>query len=143
MEEISLLVEFGEMLSPNAPLCKILFSPQTKTRAGWPEYCSDSGLSKPGKPILDSFIQDHPPAKIVNLLIRTRKCTDFHYVSLVRNSVAECYCSKQMYLQSLQIYQKAVEYGVGLTVDTYNSLLHLSVDKNELKIAWCFYASSN
>ncbi|XP_073127294.1 pentatricopeptide repeat-containing protein At4g21170 isoform X1 [Henckelia pumila] len=117
------------------------FTPDLNSQCRLTRILFDSGFSKLGKSILDSLIQDHPPAKIVHLLILSRKGAGFHSVSLVLNSVTERYCSKQMYLQSLQIYQKAVEYGVGLTVVTCNSLLSLLVDKNELRIAWCFYAS--
>lgn len=123
-------------------MCKnIDFTPDLKTQCRLTRILFDSGLPKLGKPILDSLIQDHPPAKIVLLLIQSRKGAGFHSVSLILNSVAESYCSKQMYLQSLQIYQKAVESGVGLNLGTCNSLLNLLVDKNELRIAWCFYAS--
>ncbi|XP_073030310.1 pentatricopeptide repeat-containing protein At4g21170 [Primulina eburnea] len=123
-------------------VCKnIDFTPDLKTQCRLTRILFDSGLSKLGKPILDSLIQDHPPAVIVHLLIQSRKGVGFHSVSLVLKYVTECYCSKQMYLQSLQIYKKAADYGVGLTVGTCNALLNLLVDKNELRIAWCFYAS--
>ncbi|KZV55180.1 pentatricopeptide repeat-containing protein-like [Dorcoceras hygrometricum] len=117
------------------------FTPDLKTQCRLTRILFDSGLSKLGKPILESYILDHPPAKIAHLLIVSRKGAGFHIVSLLLNSVTESYCSKQMYLQSLQIYQKAVECGVGLTVCNCNSLLSLLVEKNELTVAWCFYAS--
>ncbi|KAL8032809.1 hypothetical protein ABFX02_13G121000 [Erythranthe guttata] len=100
-----------------------------------------SELSVLGNPILDSIVQDYPPAKIFPLLIQSRKAVDFQNISPVMNSVVECYCSKQMYLQSLEVYHMAKDYRIGLSVDSCNTLLNLLGDKNELKLAWCYYAS--
>ncbi|KAG8385707.1 hypothetical protein BUALT_Bualt03G0073200 [Buddleja alternifolia] len=102
---------------------------------------SEPELSKFGKPILNSIVQDYPPAKVVPLLITSRKSADFINVYSILNSVIECYCSKDMYFQCLEVYQMARQYGFGLSVDTCNALLNLLCDKNELRFAWCYYAS--
>lgn len=99
-----------------------------------------SGLSKLGLPILNSIVQHHPPAKIVPLLL-WRKGADFRDVSPVLNSVFDCYCNKQMYIQSSEVYLMANRYRVRLSADSCNALLNLLGDNNELKLAWCFYAS--
>lgn len=75
------------------------------------------------------------------LLIQSRKDAESQNISPVLNSVIECYCSKQMHLESLEVYQKANGYGVGLSVDACKALLGLLGEKDELKLAWCYYAS--
>ncbi|KAI3456421.1 hypothetical protein Pfo_013084 [Paulownia fortunei] len=117
------------------------FKPDLRAQCQLIRILFGSELAKLGRPILSSIAQDYPPAKIVPLLIQSRKSADFQNISPVLNSVIECYCSKQMYLQSLQVYQMAKQYGVGLSVDTCNALLNLLGDKNELRLAWCCYAS--
>lgn len=46
-----------------------------------------------------------------------------------------------MYFQGLEFYRIVRGNGVILTVDECNRLLNLLGDRNELKLAWCFYAS--
>ncbi|KAL8461363.1 hypothetical protein ACS0TY_032733 [Phlomoides rotata] len=116
------------------------FEPDIRAQCEVIRILFGSELSKLGLPILNSIVQHHPPAKIVPLLL-PRTSADFHNVSPVLNSVIECYCSKQMYIQSSEVYQMANQYGVRLSVDTCNTLLNMLADNNELKLAWCFYAS--
>ncbi|KAK6123989.1 hypothetical protein DH2020_042272 [Rehmannia glutinosa] len=78
--------------------------------------------------------------RLIRILL-PRKGADFQNISPVLNSVIVCYCSKQMYCQSLEVYQMGKQYGFGLSVDTCNALLNLLCDKNELRLAWCCYAS--
>ncbi|KAK6149789.1 hypothetical protein DH2020_017314 [Rehmannia glutinosa] len=118
------------------------FKPDLRAQCRLIRILFGSGQSELGRPILNSIIvQDYPPAKIVPLLIQPRKGADFQNISPVLNSVIVCYCSKQMYCQSLEVYQMGKQYGFGLSVDTCNALLNLLCDKNELRLAWCCYAS--
>ncbi|KAL6562224.1 hypothetical protein OROGR_003231 [Orobanche gracilis] len=100
-----------------------------------------SGLSELGRPILNSVVQNHPPAKIVPFLISSKESADLHTISQVLNSVIDCYCRKQMYSQSLEVYRMGRQYGFELRVDTCNALLSLLSEKNELRLAWCCYGS--
>ncbi|KAL0353232.1 UNVERIFIED_CONTAM: Pentatricopeptide repeat-containing protein [Sesamum angustifolium] len=118
------------------------FKPDLKAKCELTRILLGSQLSELGTPILSSIVQDCPPSKIVPLLVQSHKRADFQNTSPVLNSVIECYCGKQMFFQSLEVYQIAKQYGVVLSVDTCNILLNLLGDKNELRLAWCFYAST-
>lgn len=72
-------------------------------------------------------------------LISSCKGTDCQ--SLVLSSVLECYCNKASYLQALEVYQKSKDYGHVLSIHSCNSLLNTLEDRNEIRLAWCFYAS--
>ncbi|KAH6773798.1 hypothetical protein C2S52_003290 [Perilla frutescens var. hirtella] len=99
-----------------------------------------SELFKLGKPILSSIIQEYPSAKIA-ALFQPRRDAVLQNMSPVLNYVIGCYCSKQMYFQSLEFYRMFRSNGVGLSVNASNKLLNLLGDKNELRLAWCFFAS--
>ncbi|KAL1537367.1 pentatricopeptide repeat-containing protein-like protein [Salvia divinorum] len=116
------------------------FKPDIGARCELTRILFGSELSELGKPILNSIVLDCPPAKIV-ALFQPRRNADFRNISHVLNSVIECYCSKEMYFQSLEFYQMVRKNGVRLSVDASCRLLNVLVDKNELRLAWCFYAS--
>ncbi|KAK6123997.1 hypothetical protein DH2020_042259 [Rehmannia glutinosa] len=117
------------------------FTPDLRAQCRLIRILFGSGQSELGRPILNSIVQDYPPAKIVPLLIQPRKGAAFQNISPVLNSVIVCYCSKQKYFHGLEVYQMGKQYGFGLSVDTCNALLNLLCDKNELRLAWCCYAS--
>nr|AYM00951.1 pentatricopeptide repeat protein [Salvia miltiorrhiza] len=116
------------------------FKPDIAARCELTRILFGSELSKLGKPILNSIVLDYPPAKIVSLF-QPRRNADFQNISPVLNHVIECYYSEQMYFQSLEFYLMVRKNGVRLSVDASNKLLKILVDKNELRLAWCFYAS--
>lgn len=116
------------------------FKPDLWARCELTRILFGSELSKLGKPILNSIVQDCPPAKIV-ALFQPRRNADFRNVSSVFDYVIECYCSDQLIFQSLEFYRMVRINGVRLSVDASNKLLNLLGDKNELRLAWCFYAS--
>ncbi|XP_042028258.1 pentatricopeptide repeat-containing protein At4g21170-like [Salvia splendens] len=116
------------------------FKPDIGARSELTRILFGSELSELGKPILNSIVLDCPPAKIV-ALFQPRRNAGFQNVSNVLNSVIECYCSERMYFQSLDFYQMVRKNGARLSVDASCRLLNLLVEKNELRLAWCFYAS--
>lgn len=67
------------------------------------------------------------------------KGTDCH--SLVFSSAVECYSKKGLYLQAIEVFQKTKEYGHVISDYSCNELLDVLQDSNEIKFAWCFYAS--
>ncbi|CAA0826535.1 Tetratricopeptide repeat (TPR)-like superfamily protein [Striga hermonthica] len=118
------------------------FRPDPGARCRMVRILFGSGLSELGTPILNSVVQDCPSAKFLPLLIQSHKsCSNLQVVSPVLNSVIDFYCSKQMYLQSLEVYNMGKRFGFGLSLGTCNGLLSLLSEKKELKLAWCFYAS--
>ncbi|GER27226.1 pentatricopeptide repeat-containing protein [Striga asiatica] len=118
------------------------FRPDPGARCRIVRILFGSGLSELGTPILNSVVQDYPSAKFVPLLIQSHKsCSNLQVVSPVLNSIIDFYCSKQMYLQSLEVYNMGKRVGFELSLGTCNGLLSLLSEKNELKLAWCLYSS--
>ncbi|KAL3627559.1 hypothetical protein CASFOL_028922 [Castilleja foliolosa] len=117
------------------------FKPDPSAQCRMVRILFGSGLSQLGRPILDSVVQNHSPAKIVPLLNQSDKFADLQTISPILNSVIDFYCSRQMYLQSLEVYSLGKHYGFDLSVESCNALLNLLGEKNELRLAWCCYAS--
>lgn len=98
-----------------------------------------SGLARLAKPILDSLIQVYPSSQIVDTLC---KGSDFNFYSPLFCSVLECYCYRGLFLQALNVYLKAKELGHSSnSALSCNALLNLLQEKNEIRLAWCFYGS--
>lgn len=95
-----------------------------------------SGLSKQSKPILDSLVQGYPATQIVSSLV---KGIDFDACSSLLSSLLECYCNKRLYMEAIEVYQKGKEYGYLVPVQSCNALLSLLLEKNEVKMFWCFH----
>ncbi|KAF3617635.1 putative pectinesterase/pectinesterase inhibitor 18-like [Capsicum annuum] len=117
------------------------FQPDAKVLCTLVYVLLGSGLSKPAKPILDSLIQTHPPAQIVGSLIQSLKESEICVQSTVWSSVLECYCSKVLFLEALQVYQILRDCGYLVSVNCCNKLLSLLLSKNELRLGWCCYGS--
>ncbi|KAK3035070.1 hypothetical protein RJ639_032572 [Escallonia herrerae] len=114
------------------------FQPDLKVQCKLAHILIRVGLSQPARPILDSLIQAHPPTQIVESLICSCRGTDSQ--SLVFSSVVECYCAKGLYLQALEVSQKAKDLGHVILVHGCYALLGCLHDRNEIQLAYCFCA---
>ncbi|VFQ58955.1 unnamed protein product [Cuscuta campestris] len=117
--------------------CKNLgFIPDLKTLCKLARVLFGSGLSAQSKPILGSLVQDYPASRIVRALV---KGTDFDTRSSLLSSLLDCYCDGRLYLQALEVYQRSKDYGCLVSICGCNALLGGLLDKNEIRMFWCFY----
>ncbi|XP_027102630.1 pentatricopeptide repeat-containing protein At4g21170-like [Coffea arabica] len=115
------------------------FQPDLKSQCKLTHLLVGYGQAELAKPILDSIILDYPLGRIVSCF---HKVANFETCSPVLCSVLEGYCRRGLFLEALEVYWKAKKLGTG-TVSVYscNALLSLLQDKNEVRLAWCFYGS--
>ncbi|KAG9156446.1 hypothetical protein Leryth_024210 [Lithospermum erythrorhizon] len=118
------------------------FIPDLRTQCKLIYILFRSGLLNEGKLILYSLIEAYQPDKIVSSIIeKCDKSSDFDGFSCILSCVIECYCSKNMFLEGLEVYVNARNFGVLVSVYSCNVLLNLLNDKNEVGLAWCLYGS--
>nr|GLL45701.1 pentatricopeptide repeat-containing protein At4g21170 [Ipomoea trifida] len=114
------------------------FKPDLKTQCRLAVILSRSGLPNQSKTILDSLVQAYPATQIVSSLV---KGTDFDKIdtfSSLFSSLLECYCNKGLYMQGLEVYRRGKECGYLVPVHICNALLSILLEKNEVKMFWCF-----
>ncbi|CAH9119376.1 unnamed protein product [Cuscuta europaea] len=112
------------------------FNPDLKTLCKLAGVLCASTLSTQSKPILDSLVQAYPATLIVSSLI---KGIDFDTRSSLLSSLLECYSNSRLLTEALEVYHKSKDYGGLVSVHSCNSLLGGFLEKNEIKLLWCFY----
>ncbi|KAL3519521.1 hypothetical protein ACH5RR_017670 [Cinchona calisaya] len=116
------------------------FQPDLKSHCRLTHLLIGSGLSRQAKPILDSIIQAYPLGQIVSSFY---KVAGFDTFPPVFCSVLEGYCHRGLFLEALEVYKKGKELGGNCVFSVFvcNRLLNLLQEKNEVRLAWCFYGS--
>ncbi|XP_024989213.1 pentatricopeptide repeat-containing protein At4g21170 [Cynara cardunculus var. scolymus] len=110
-----------------------------------------SGLVNPSKPILNSLLQNNPPAQIVQSLFKSVEKDAVFSSSkslVVLDSVLRWYCEKRLCFQALEAFNLArhlvkTEYSDGnelFSIGLYNTVLNALQENNEVKLGLCFYA---
>ncbi|XP_051128495.1 pentatricopeptide repeat-containing protein At4g21170 [Andrographis paniculata] len=115
------------------------FEPDLTAKCEVSRILLSSRLPELGMPVLNSIVQDHPPETIMPLMIQSSE--EQETLSPVFSSVVECYCSKNLHLEGLEVYRMAKRNKVELGLGCCNALLDILCNKNEVRSAWCCLAS--
>ncbi|XP_076914702.1 pentatricopeptide repeat-containing protein At4g21170-like [Bidens hawaiensis] len=100
-----------------------------------------SGLVDPSKPILNSLLENNPPAQIAESLINScRKDRNFcsQDASAVFDCVIDWYCEKGLCIQALEVFNLTRDFTT-YSIRSYHTLLTALYETDEAKLALCFY----
>ncbi|XAR69594.1 hypothetical protein NMG60_11001247 [Bertholletia excelsa] len=115
------------------------FRPDIKTVSILIRILTGSGLEKQSKPLLISLIQSYPPGQIVDSAIQACKGTSCQ--SPVLGSLVECYCSKGLSLQALDVYKRSIDRRFVVPVHSCNALLDKLQQQKKIRLARSFYGN--
>ncbi|KAI3718746.1 hypothetical protein L6452_19628 [Arctium lappa] len=127
------------------------FQPDLSVQCRMTHLLIGSGLGNPSKPILNSLLQNNPPAQIVQSLFKSGEKDAVFSTSkslIVFDCVLGWYCEKGLCFQALEVFNLTrdlikTEYSDGnqlFSVGSYNTVLNALQENNEVKLGLCFYA---
>ncbi|KAL7606019.1 hypothetical protein Lser_V15G16637 [Lactuca serriola] len=123
------------------------FQPDLTVQCRMTHLLIGSGLVNPSKPILNSLLENNPPAQIVQSLIKS--CAkDVKFCSSESLVVFDCvlgwYCEKGLCFQALEVFNLTRDLTSDASevfpIRSYNTLLNALQENNEVKLGLCFYA---
>ncbi|KAM0007729.1 putative tetratricopeptide-like helical domain superfamily [Helianthus debilis subsp. tardiflorus] len=116
------------------------FQPDILVQCRMTHLLIGSGLVNPSKPILDSLLQNNPPAQIAQSLIQNQNFSTSESLS-VFDCVLDWYCEKGLCVQALEFFyfvRNLDGYEV-FSVRSCRNLLNVLCEKDEVKLCLCFY----
>ncbi|KAI3745356.1 hypothetical protein L1987_58467 [Smallanthus sonchifolius] len=116
------------------------FQPDILVQCRMTHLLIGSGLVNPSKPIVNSLIQNNPPAQIAQSLVKCGKDSNLcSSESLtVFNCVIDWYCEKGLCILALEFFNLTRDL-TKYSVSSYRILLNSLCENDEVKMGLCFY----
>ncbi|KAI3754087.1 hypothetical protein L2E82_26214 [Cichorium intybus] len=123
------------------------FQPDLTVQCRMARLLIGSGFVNPSKPILNSLLENNPPAQIVQSLLMSY-AKDVKYCSSESLVVFDCvlgwYCEKGLCFQALEVFNLTRDLTPGgsklFSNRSYNTLLNALQENDEVKPGLCLYA---